>query len=74
MACFREMVFQNPRRVNMKIHSHAHRDDIETRKTSQDLNKAFYAREDLFGSEPLKFETIDCIRRFQRSHPLHPRL
>jgi len=74
LACFRDIVFQNPRRINMKIHSHTHRDDTETRKMSQALNKAFYTREDLFGSEPLKFEIIDSIRKFQRSHPLHPRL
>ena len=31
MATFREIFFDNPRRFNTKIHSHAKRDDIETR-------------------------------------------
>ena len=31
---FRKVFFENPRRINMKIHSHAHRDDKETREKS----------------------------------------
>ena len=41
-ALFMEVFFENPKRINMKSHSHAHRDDTETRKTSQELNAAFY--------------------------------
>ena len=53
MACFEEIFFDNPRRVNLKVHSHAHRDDTETRQSSQVLNKAFYKRSDLFGEGEL---------------------
>ena len=31
---FLEVFFKNPRRLNMKIHSHAHRDDTATREKS----------------------------------------
>ena len=31
---FRKIFFDNPRRLNIKIHSHKHRDDTENRKTS----------------------------------------
>ena len=41
-ALFMEVFFENPRRLNIKIHSHAHKNALETRKTSQELNKAFY--------------------------------
>ena len=42
MATFNEVFFENPRRINLKIHSHAHRDDTETRATSQALNAEHY--------------------------------
>lgn len=42
MATFNEVFFDNPRRINLKIHSHAHRDDTETRATSQALNAEHY--------------------------------
>ena len=53
LACFNEIFFQNPRRINMKVHSHAHRDDTETRQSSQLLNASFYERKDLFGDADL---------------------
>ena len=39
---FIELFFKNPRRLQLKIHSHAHRDDTETRAKCQALNKEFY--------------------------------
>ena len=44
MACFNEIFFQNPRRINLKVHSHAHRDDTDARATSIALNDAYYLR------------------------------
>lgn len=41
-ALFLEAFFENPRRLNLKIHSHVHRDDTATRKTSKDLNGVYY--------------------------------
>lgn len=39
LACFNTVLFTESRRMNVKVHSHAHRDDTETRQASQDLNR-----------------------------------
>ena len=68
---FRNVFFNNPRRINMKIFSHAHRDMAEKRKESQKLNEEFYKNSELFGGN-LTVETIDEVKPFQRTHSLHP--
>ena len=65
MATFNEVFFDNPRRINLKIHSHAHRDDTETRATSQALNAEHYQRTDLYGSaSPLNLQNITNVKIF----------
>jgi hypothetical protein len=46
---FDQLVFQEPRRINIKLYNHAHHDDAETRKESVDKNLDFYGQEKLFG-------------------------
>ena len=75
MATFNEVFFDNPRRINLKVHSHAHRDDTETRATSQALNTEHYQRTDLYGAaSPLNLQNITNVKIFQKLHNLHPRL
>ena len=75
MACFRHIFFENPRRVNLKLHSHAHIAGQEAVQSSKELNDAHYSsREDLFGPGGLQRATIENARQFQRAHRLHPRL
>ena len=75
MATFNRVFFGNPRRINLKIFSHAHREDTETRATSQALNRDFYRRADLFGAEDaLTSQNIANFKMFQKTHNLHPRL
>ena len=75
MDCFTEVFFDNPRRINTKVHSHAHRDDMETRKSSKELNSDFYARGDLFSQKTggIQFQAIDQVKRFKKAHSLYPR-
>ena len=42
---FRDVFFDNPRELIMKMFAHEKRDDLETRKESQLLNEAFYKNE-----------------------------
>ena len=64
LACFENVFFKNPRRINIKTHSHGHRDDTVTREANQQLNQTFYAREDLFGSGGLTTQNIENPRSF----------
>ena len=72
-ALFMEVFFENPRRLNLKIHSHKHKNVVETRKTSQELNKAFYKIYETEYGKSLNFVNIDDIEEFKKSHTLHPR-
>lgn len=78
IACFNELFFNDCSRLNIKLFSHKHRDDTETRATSQELNKIYYARKDLFGEGQeivqMRHTDIENIRLFQKMHSLHPRL
>ena len=38
MACFNQVFFDNPRRINLRINSYSHASDIETVKKSKALN------------------------------------
>ena len=59
------MFFENPRRINLKIHAHAHLADQEAVQSSKNLNEAHYkSREDLYGSGGLNLETVDSERKF----------
>lgn len=73
-ALFTEVFFKNPRRLNLKVHSHAHRDDAATRLTSQDLNKAFYSDIESSQGSTLTHTQIDDIAEFRRAHSLYPRI
>ena len=39
---FIKTFFTQPRRINLKIHSHAHEADFEKRKESQEINTQHY--------------------------------
>lgn len=59
-ALMKEIFFENPRRINLRLFSHAHRDDEVKRKEAQEINASVY--ENLakqFGSTPFDFQTID---------------
>ena len=43
-ALAKEVFFVSPRRINIKILCHKHRDNEELLKTNAELNKAFYER------------------------------
>lgn len=74
MACFEEIFFKNPRRINVKVHCHEHLAASEAHSASCALNQAYYAREDLFGTGGLNLEKIENEKKFQKNHALHPRL
>ena len=71
---FMEVFFENPRRLNLKIHSHTHRDDKVTRQTSIDSNADFYKSIDEKIGGDLQIKEITNINEFKRTHYLHPRL
>ena len=54
-----ETFFKNPKRINLKIHSHAKEADIEKRQTSKDLNKEFYEKLESEFDTQLNQVTID---------------
>jgi len=62
---FNEMVFEAPRRINLRLYNHKHHDDTQTRGESIEINKEFYAKSELFGGE-LQHKTIDSIKDFQK--------
>lgn len=75
LDCFNLVFFQNPRRINFKIHSHAHLAEAESIESSKALNREHYAREDLYGAGGLQEESIEgSIKLFQKRHELYPRL
>jgi hypothetical protein len=63
-AVFREVFFENPRRLNVKIFSHKHKADEEKRKVSQLLNEAFYKNAENFDGHAISLQKIDDIRLF----------
>ena len=63
-AVFREVFFENPRRLNVKIFSHKHKADEEKRKVSKNLNEAFYENAENFDGHAISMEKIDDIRLF----------
>ena len=52
-ALFEEVFFRNPRRLNLKIHSHAHKEQVESRQQSKDLSREFYQRVGTIIGKPL---------------------
>ena len=74
VAFAHEVFYNNPRRLNVKVHSHSHLSDAAAIEASRALNKIYYEREDLFGSGGLKHLKIENIKVFQKAHDLHPRL
>ena len=73
-ALFMEVFFQNPRRLILKMHSHAHKEETESRKQSKDLSLEFYKRMEERIGEPLQHVTITDLAEFHQAHDLHPRL
>ena len=73
-ALFEEVFFRNPRRLNLKIHSHAHKEQVESRQQSKDLCSEFYQRVGTKIGEPLQHVNITDLAEFQQGHELHPRL
>ena len=41
-ALMKEAFFEKPKRLNLKMHSHAHEVDSAKRQEAQELNKAYY--------------------------------
>ena len=70
MACFEEIFFKNPRRINVKVHCHEHLAASEAHSASCALNQAYYAREDLFGTGGLNLEKIENEKKEERYNDL----
>lgn len=69
---FNNLVFEQPRRLNVHIWSSEHKDD----EWSVKKNTEFYTNPEVFGEEPLVgYPPIEVDNRatFQMNHGLYPR-
>lgn len=50
---FKRVFFENPRRINVRVHSHDHKANVEKRNESKVLNEAHYNNVDIFNGSPI---------------------